>query len=168
MLQNPSKCCQNPLSQFFVIHSSQSISQSVSIKNEMENETKNQTHLDSLNGSIGKSFTIAAILGLKKNAAASMEHHRNQKEFSVMNLSLNNHNIMKNSYNNRHFDDDNTLLNSTSRLPINLQQNFSSQVHSSHQQHSNIDVIHHLHQQIHQQHSGSSTFHGREKTKEGK
>ncbi len=174
MLQNPSKCHQNPLSQFFALHSAQSINhQSMTIKNEMDNESNHRTHLDSFNGNIGKSFTIAAILGLKKNAAAAMEHHHhhhhhhNNKDFAVMNLSLNNHSIMKNTLNNRNYDGDSNLMNA-SRLPIGLQQNFSSHVHSTHQQHNNANVIHNLQQQLHQQqHSGPSSFHGREKSKGG-
>ncbi|XP_037032687.1 ventral anterior homeobox 2-like isoform X2 [Bradysia coprophila] len=84
MLQSPSKCHQNPLSQFFALHSSQSLHhQSMSIKNEMENETSHRTHLESFNGNIGKSFTIAAILGLKKNAAAAMEHHQQHNNHST-------------------------------------------------------------------------------------
>lgn len=135
----------------------------------MDHETNHRTHLDSYNENIGKSFTIAAILGLKKNAAAAMEHHHhhNNKDFAVMNLSLNNHSIMKNSLNNRNYDGDSNLLN-TSRIPIGLPQNFSSHVHSSHQQHSNANVIHNLQQQLHQQHSGQNSFHGREKSKGGK
>lgn len=171
MLQNPSKCHQNPLSHFFALHSSQSINhQSMSVKNEMEHETNHRTHLDSFNGNIGKSFTIAAILGLKKNAAAAMEHHHhhhhNNKDFAVMNLSLNNHSIMKSSLNSRNYDGDSNMLNA-GRIPIGMPQNFGSHVHSSHQQHSNANVIHNLQQQLHQQHSGQSSFHGREKSKGG-
>lgn len=169
MLQSPSKCHQNPLSQFFALHSSQSLHhQSMSIKNEMENETNHRTHLESFNGNIGKSFTIAAILGLKKNAAAAMEHHHQQhKDFAVMNLSLNNHSIMKNSLNSRNYDGDSNLLNA-SRIPIGLQQNFSPHVNTAHQHHSNANVIHNLQQQLHHHHSGHNSFHGREKSKGGR
>ncbi|KAJ6633840.1 Homeobox protein not2 [Pseudolycoriella hygida] len=168
MLQNPSKCHQNPLSHFFALHSSQSINhQTLSIKNEMDHDSNHHTHLDSFNGNIGKSFTIAAILGLKKNAAAAMEHHHqhHSKDFAVMNLSLNNHSVMKNNLNNRSYDGDSNLLN-VNRIPMGLTQNFGSHVPSSHQQHSNANVIHNLQQQLHQQQqSGQSNFHGRDKSK---
>lgn len=115
MLHHPSKYHSNPLSHFLALHSSNVSSIGPSSDNsdrnakiDMDHCNNGQTSLDEISGNIGKSFTIAAILGLKKNAAAvaaaaAMEnhhhhhhhhlHHNNNKDFSVMNLSLNGHSV---------------------------------------------------------------------------
>lgn len=115
MLHHPSKYHSNPLSHFLALHSSNvstigpsSDSSDRNAKIDMEHCNNTQTSLDEISGNIGKSFTIAAILGLKKNAAAvaaaaAMENHHhhhhhhlqhnNNKDFTVMNLSLNGHSV---------------------------------------------------------------------------
>lgn len=173
MLHHPSKYHPNPLSHFLALHSSSANNSMGSGKIDLENSV-NQTPLDDLSGSVGKSFTIAAILGLKKNATAGTMDHLdpNSKDFAVMNLSLNNHNLLKTNLNlSDNFTNENRLLGSNSgRLPLNLGQHFNPSIHHNphHNHHGNASSALQSLQQLHQQHtSQNSTFQSRERSKNG-
>lgn len=169
MIHQTSKYHPNSLSHFLALHTT--TPKLMSSKIDMENSS-NATQLDTISGNIGKSFTIAAILGLKKNAAAAaMEHHhnnhhlhhhhhQNSKDYTVMNLSINQQN-MKNSINNSNFDNEHAShnVNSGNRLPIG----------SLGSHHHNASALQSLQQQLHQQHTGQNSiaFHNRERSKNG-
>lgn len=92
-----------------------------------------ETKLDSISN-IGKSFTIAAILGLKKKAAAAVaaavieNNNQKDKEFNVMNLSMHNMHNTPNSVKGTAFHvyestDNNRLLSNVmtnTRMPMSF------------------------------------------------
>lgn len=175
MIHHPSKYHPNSLSHFLALHSTSP--KLMSSKIDMENSS-NTTQLDTISGNIGKSFTIAAILGLKKNAAAAaMEHHhnnhhshhhhqQNNKDYAVMNLSINQQN-MKNCINSNNFDSDHTSqnVNSGNRIPIGAIGAIGTHLNTHHHNASALQSL----QQLHQQHTtqNSIAYHGRERSKNG-
>lgn len=118
LYQAPPKFPSHPLSHLLSLHTSGTIPNVNShntqlgafdsnLHNQTNSKNSNQT-LNVCNGQIGKSFTIAAILGLKKNAAAvaaavaSGENNNNSNNSSfngVVNLSLNHHRNFSNMHN---------------------------------------------------------------------
>ncbi|XP_055904889.1 homeobox protein B-H1 [Eupeodes corollae] len=97
MLQNPSKYHPNPLSHFLALHNPSTTVQHAHHHQQHhhphmthnQHVISNSPHLDSNTSlDVGKSFTIAAILGLQKSAIDN-----NRKDYnSVMNLSISNTN----------------------------------------------------------------------------
>lgn len=118
LYQPPPKFQSNPLSHLLSLHANSNgsmtgvnshSSHSSAFESSLHNQTTHSNHktLDVVNGQIGKSFTIAAILGLKKAAAAAVNgessiinNNNNSSSFSdVMNLSLNHHRHFSNHHN---------------------------------------------------------------------
>lgn len=89
MIQNPSKYHANPLSHFLSLHSSANNHLHHASSHPNQPITHHQLTTSDVTTSldVGKSFTIAAILGLHKNAI----EHREKELNNVMNLSLNSH-----------------------------------------------------------------------------
>lgn len=145
MLHHPSKHHPNSISHFLALHHTAASTVPTSNGLGLQMDTTNSTHLDTINSSIGKSFTIAAILGLKKNASAAMDAHHNQKDFAVMNLSMSgshhNHNPIKTS-----------LMENmnNSRAPLAFGQHINQQHHHHH--HHSSSALQSLQQQFQQQH----------------
>lgn len=142
----------------------------------MDNSGPNQSSLEAISGNIGKSFTIAAILGLKKNAAA-MEHHQlhshhhmqhgnMHKDYAaVMNLSINQQNV-KNCLNSNFDNDHNNGTNSgCSRLPTVMAA--GQHLNGNHHSANALQSLQHLHHQHSHSQSGMS-FQSRERSKNGK
>lgn len=154
-----------------------------------------ETELDSINGATGKSFTIAAILGLKKKnaaacaAAAALDTQPKNKELTVMNLSMHNNqhltqtqsHHMRAALNNYDGVSDARLL--ANRIPIPFchhNPNHSNSHHHSHYLSNNnnnhttnnnqTSALQTLHQQFHQKSNQNlSPFHGKEsRAKNGK
>lgn len=134
-------------------------------------ENSHNTPLEVVNGSIGKSFTIAAILGLKKNAAAAAAaaaDNNNRSFEDVMNLSLShNHLSTDSSKSSNHFAENQRLIslagNNLTRLP-------GMSALSPHYSHHTPSALQSL-QQLHQQHSTTAAnhlnFHQRERNRNG-
>lgn len=167
MLHHPSKHHPNSISHFLALHHTAASTVPTSNGLGLQMNTPNGTHLDSINSSIGKSFTIAAILGLKKNASAAMDAHHNQKDFAVMNLSMSgshhNHNPIKNSL----------MENMNSRAPLAFGQHINQQ-HLHHSHHHSSSALQSLQQQFQQQHQQQhhnnqniGQFHVKERSKGG-
>ncbi|XP_055382807.1 homeobox protein B-H1-like [Condylostylus longicornis] len=106
MLQHPSKYHPNPLSHFLALQNQHVAHQQVTHHSNYHHTSSQLHHLNAaVNSSldVGKSFTIAAILGLQKNAIEqrqnqhhnphSINHHHRNDFNNVMNLSLNSHNL---------------------------------------------------------------------------
>lgn len=166
MLHHPTKHHPTSISHFLALHQNSTAtsptSNSVGLQNDLE--TSSGTHLDAINTNIGKSFTIAAILGLKKNAAAAMDHHHHgHKDFAVMNLSMAgpHHGAMK----------ANLMENMNNRVPIAFGQHLNQQ-HLHHPHHHSSSALQSLQQQFqqqqHQQHHANQNmpqFHAKERVK---
>lgn len=166
MLHHPTKHHPTSISHFLALHQNSTAtsptSNSVGLQNDLE--TSSGTHLDAINTNIGKSFTIAAILGLKKNAAAAMDHHHNgHKDFAVMNLSMAgpHHGAMK----------ANLMENMNNRVPMAFGQHLNQQ-HLHHPHHHSSSALQSLQQQFqqqqHQQHHANQNmpqFHAKERVK---
>lgn len=174
MIHHPSKFHPTSLSQFLALHSSSPKLMPGNI--DMDNSSgPNQSSLEAISGNIGKSFTIAAILGLKKNAAA-MEHHHHlhshhhmqqgnvHKDYAaVMNLSINQQNV-KNCMNNNFDNEHNGVINSgCNRLPTVLA---AANHHSTNHSNNALQSLQHLHHQHTHSQSGMS-FPSRERSKNG-
>ncbi|XP_059620663.1 homeobox protein Hox-C4 [Phlebotomus argentipes] len=131
-------------------------------------ENGHNTPLEVVNGSIGKSFTIAAILGLKKNAAAAAAaaaDNNNRSFEDVMNLSLNHNMSSDSSKSVGHFADNQRLISlGASNLP-RLPGISTLSPHYAHHPPSALQSL----QQLHQQHSSSAAnhlnFHQRERNR---
>uniref|UniRef100_A0A1B0GJW4 Homeobox domain-containing protein n=1 Tax=Lutzomyia longipalpis TaxID=7200 RepID=A0A1B0GJW4_LUTLO len=121
-------------------------------------ENGHNTPLEVVNGNIGKSFTIAAILGLKKNAAAAAAaaaDNNNRTFEDVMNLSLN-HNITTDSNKSvNHFAESQRLLSLSGGNLTRLPGISALSPHYTHHQPSALQSL----QQLHQQHSSSTANH---------
>lgn len=174
MIHHPSKFHPTSLSQFLALHSTSPKLMPSGI--DMDNSGPNQSSLEAISGNIGKSFTIAAILGLKKNAAA-MEHHQlhshhhmqqgnMHKDYAaVMNLSINQQNV-KNCMNSNFDNEHNSGINSgCSRLPTVLAA--GQHLNGNHHSANALQSLQHLHHQHSHSQSGMS-FQSRERSKNGK
>lgn len=129
MLQNP-KYNMNYISNFLAIrnaaNANPSLPQSAIINTQQSNNNSlgsecdlDETHLERINATTGKSFTIASILGLKKkNPPPNPETgNQKQKELNAMNLSI--HNNQNYPMHNKTFGNievDNRLLQN--RIPL--------------------------------------------------
>lgn len=95
MLQPPPKYNMNYLTNFLAMRNAAANAQTNPVEmtrsSPSANDIVDETQLASMNGNT-KSFTIAAILGLKKNATTNSEQipSTKQRELSVMNLSMHN------------------------------------------------------------------------------
>lgn len=160
MLHPPPKYTMNYISNFLAIRNAatassvapSSPSNNANHSNEI-NCDLDETQLDSINGTTGsKSFTIAAILGLKKKnaaaaVAAAIDQTQKSKEMSVMNLStnLNIHNQqhqhmmpaishhIKGTFNN--FDNVNDTRLMPNRIPLAFGQHINQHHHTHHNSH---------------------------------
>lgn len=174
MLHQPSKYHTNPLSHFLALHSNAKNSINSANNSHIELDNSNSTSLDVVNENIGKSFTIAAILGLKQSAAA-MEQSNNKDFADVINLSLNQQQLNKVNLNNN-YPNDNRFLNHGAnmvRLSAPLSHNFNTLVHQTAMSHhaSNANSALQSLQQLHHQQSAqnnSGNTGNREKCRIGK
>ncbi|GAB0094951.1 GATA zinc finger domain-containing protein 10 [Sergentomyia squamirostris] len=130
-------------------------------------ENGHNTPLEVVNGNIGKSFTIAAILGLKKNAvaaAAAAVDNNNRSFEDVMNLSLNHNLNSESSKNTNHYGDNQRLIG----LGGGNMSRLSGISALSPHYHNPPSALQSL-QQLHQQHSSSAAnhlnFHQRERNR---
>lgn len=156
MLHQPSKYHPNPLTHLLNLHSTNASQNSPGSNHHhhLDVENNSTTSLDVVHGNIGKSFTIAAILGLKKAAAAAENNNFND----VMNLSLNHQTHLKNVNN---FENENRLLNGNGNLNLNIP---LGQHYNHHHHHNGTSALQSL-QQLHQHHANSAGFHSRERNR---
>ncbi|XP_055849125.1 homeobox protein B-H2 [Episyrphus balteatus] len=122
MLQNPSKYHPNPLSHFLALHNPTTV-QNAQQQHQHPHMTHNQhvisnsPHLDTNTSlDVGKSFTIAAILGLQKSAIDNSRKDYN----SVMNLSISNSSHTNHLHQPKNVHSENSM---------NVQMNNSASVH---------------------------------------
>lgn len=152
MLHQPSKYHPNPLTHLLNLHSTNASQNSPGLNHHhhIDVENTSTTSLDVVHGNIGKSFTIAAILGLKKAAAAA--------DFNdVMNLSLNQSHLKTGS----NFENENRLLSGNGSLNLNIP---LGQHYNHHHHHNGTSALQSL-QQLHQHHANSAGFHARERNR---
>lgn len=155
MLHQPSKYHPNPLTHLLNLHSTNTSQNSPGSNHHhhLDVENTSKTSLDVVHGNIGKSFTIAAILGLKKAAAAAENNNFND----VMNLSLNQTHLK----NVNNFENENRLINGNGSLNLNIP---LGQHYNHHHHHNGASALQSL-QQLHQHHANSAGFHSRERNR---
>lgn len=182
MLHHSSKHHPNSLSHFLALHhtnvaSPMNSANGINLANDLD--ATHATHLGSINSNIGKSFTIAAILGLKKSTTA-MDNQHGHKDFAVMNLSMtgggNGNNIDLAAGQNPQHQLESLKpslmenLGNNSRLPLPFGSHLSqAHLHPPHHSHpgSALESLQQQFQQQHQQHHHHNNvqFHGKERSK---